>query len=497
MSSGGAKRNALLASSSSISTSSSEAITAKLPLYANEATKLPVEEATTDPVTKPPALESLPPPDGHFNSIPVYYKSEPVHSTYNCIGENFRDDAWLFRSCTFRNLCFDMSNNSFVLFPSPEDQAFAKLVQQDNTSNFTYLSTTGEPLVSLGGINPKWKGFHKRSKLKWFPRLETKPLETGYYELPPDSVWLPFHSFAGYNAGHLFWDDFFPIFKLLSIFDLLSFRLVLTKMEVKLWATCDWNPKNTETCKRTFAKFLPAMGLTNETFSAAHDFRFNLSDDSPSTTPKSKYICSPRGTAGLGMLTDHGLKAHGWDSEDFETTHNVGQGQAFYNYRNFMLRNLGLPTERKAGPPYSLVFSRFSSSTKGRVKGFGMQEKMLKANFSSDLLDVSGYRMSSKTLIEQAEVASQAAIFITCVGGGAMTATFLPRGSTLILFYEATGGTKRNKDTGKPAPLDWDVLNHAAHLRVHWLPVETLDEPHDMRVFEELIRHELRILAQL
>jgi hypothetical protein len=65
------------------------------------------------------------------------------------------------------------------------------------------------------------------------------------------------------------------------------------------------------------------------------------------------------------------------------------------------------------------------------------------------------------------------------------------------LYYEATGGLKRGKDTGKPAFLDWDVLNHASHLRVHWLPIETLDEPEDLNFFLELVKHEIEIMKQL
>jgi hypothetical protein len=91
--------------------------------------------------------------------------------------------------------------------------------------------------------------------------------------------------------------------------------------------------------------------------------------------------------------------------------------------------------------------------------------------------------MSQLSLRDQAEITSQAAIFVTAVGGGAMTATFLRRGASLILFYEAKGGRRGNRETGKPARLDWDLLNHASHLRVHWLPIETCDETNDLHIF--------------
>ena len=446
---------------------------------------------TAAPTPSPP-----PPADGSFNSLPIYYKTEPLHSTYSCVGENFREDAWLFRSCSFQNLCFDVTSHSFVLIQSQEDQKFEKLVKESNLS--THISTTGTPTLSLGGINPKWN--HNRDRLKWFPRVETEQPANGYYELPADSVWVPFHSFAGYNAGHLFWDDFFPIFKLLQMFDLESpdnTLLLLTKINFKLWGTCDWNPTKGVSCIHAFNKFLPAMGIRNGISTAnqtSHDFSFVAGEER-----KSNYICAPRGAAGLGMLTDHGLKKHGWDEEDWESTHNVGRGHVFYEFRTFMLRNLGIvPPTKPAGPPYSVIFSRYSSNTAGRVRGFQKQEHLLKKAISkSHQLNITGDRWSKHSLHVQAEMASKASIFVTVVGGGAMTATFLPRGATLILFYEATGGRRRDRNTGKPAMLDWDVLNHASHLRVHWLPIETSETPEGLQIFLELVKHELQIIKQL
>jgi hypothetical protein len=172
-----------------------------------------------------------------------------------------------------------------------------------------------------------------------------------------------------------------------------------------------------------------------------------------------------------------------------------------------MLRNLGISTNTPLGalpsvgsppPYYNIVFSRFSSDTAGRVKGFGKQEKLLRESLrKSHNLNITNHRMSKLSFHDQAEIASQAAIFVTAVGGGAMTATFLPRGASLILFYEAKGGRLGNRDTGKPARLDWDLLNHASHLRVHWLPIETCDERRDLDIFLALVKHELQIIKQL
>ena len=195
------------------------------------------------------ALRTTPPQpaDGMFNNFSIYHKETHLHSTYSCVGENFRDDAWLYRSCKFRNLCFDLSNGTFVLFQSQDDYKFEQLSRLNNR---THTSTSRAPTVSLGGINLKWRP-SDRSKLEWFPRIEMEQPAGGYYELPPDTTWVPFHSFAGYNAGHLLWDDFFPIFKLLQMFDLQRNNLLLTKIERKVWGSCDWNPTKKSITYRT------------------------------------------------------------------------------------------------------------------------------------------------------------------------------------------------------------------------------------------------------
>jgi hypothetical protein len=81
-----------------------------------------------------------------------------------------------------------------------------------------------------------------------------------------------------------------------------------------------------------------------------------------------------------------------------------------------------------------------------------------------------------------------------------MTATFLPRGSSLIVYYNHTGGLDFDtlKSNGSPARLDWDLLNNAAHLRVHWLPItESMNEGSELELFVRLVQHELRATANL
>ena len=93
---------------------------------------------------------------------------------------------------------------------------------------------------------------------------------------------------------------------------------------------------------------------------------------------------------------------------------------------------------------------------------------------------------------EQIKLISQTNVFITVCGGGAMTATFLPKDSTLIVYYQQTGGFNffSFNFTHTPAILDWDLFNNASYLRVHWLPIEGMDTKEGQEMLLSLIQHE-------
>jgi len=487
---------------------------------------------------KHPIRESRPAetrkPDGTFNGIHVYYTKDATEdSTVSCVGENYQDNAYMYRSCHFTHFCFDTESKDYVLFQSPQEEEWTRLAGSDS---FIGTSTTmANMTVALGGLNPKWTQQVFR-KLEWFPTvLSASALSEGYYELPSHYVWVPFHSFAGFNAGHIIctcitsslWcpdvscttlvtffavvspfshsqnsfhfvgDDFLPIYTLLEMFGMLEeagMEPLLTRFVMKdgpLWATCDWNDRNKEKCAHLFRKFLPAFGVDPDAFSTTEDFVFK-----PKTDGKSKYVCAKHGAAGLAMLTDHGVKAHGWEPTDYESTHNMGRGPVLYAFRNFMLQNLQISTQplNSREAPYKVVFSKFSTQSGKRRAGFEKQLEAVENEFSSDMINATGEVMQTLSLKDQAQMASQAAVWVTSCGGGAVTATFLPRGATAIIYYDPKGSIVRNKPTHNPARLDWDLLNHMSYVRVHWLPTTGMDTPEGLKVLTELIRSELHMI---
>merc|ERR1712086_618259 len=116
---------------------------------------------------------------------------------------------------------------------------------------------------------------------------------------------------------------------------------------------------------------------------------------------------------------------------------------------------MDIPIELDHKPPFRIIFSEKSSDIGHRNFDFSVQKEWLKQTFHPSYVSVESYVFSKMTLKDQLEIASQASIFVTSCGGGAVTSMFMPRGSSVIMYYLEDGSTVGNKQTGKPARLDW------------------------------------------
>ena len=156
-------------------------------------------------------------PDGSFNGYPLYLRSgHSIHSSVHCVGENYRQDAWIHRSCKFRHFCFDTAKGEFVIYQSKEE---SQLKMALTNRSFHHSSNQMNGDVAIGGINTKWTWSQGVPRLRWSPRVVEGVLEEDYYELDDDVVLVPFHSFFAQNPGteddgvihSLLWLDFFCV----------------------------------------------------------------------------------------------------------------------------------------------------------------------------------------------------------------------------------------------------------------------------------------------
>lgn len=472
--------------------------------------------------------------DGYFNNFPLKKNivddvdaTPSFYSSVHCSGDNFdKKNSWQCKTCHFRNLCFDTKSHEFVLISSEKQDMLEGLLA--NTS-LTYASVStamkhdynsknpsenNEDVgirTSIGGINPKWAG--DVDAVKWFPIVKSYKNESfseelrnrGVYVVPSDVVMFPYHSFAGHNPGHLLWDDFLPMHTLLQAFDLLDHRIMFLRhvFSKVLWASCD---RQHEKCHSMMEKFMPLMGVNfEENYSSIHDFDLRLRDDDgtindySNTTDISKqpYICASNGVSGMGMATDHGVKLHGWAPSDFEYSHNMNRGSSLYDFRNFMLNNVKVSTKplRLSTKKHKIVFSINSSSHPQRSTRFEHHRKYLTEKLEDKYeLDIETARLSDLSAKLQAKLLSETSIFVTMCGGGSASGVFLPRGASIIIFFNEWEG---NGET--PARLDWDFFNHANWLRTHWLPRPKKKHMYatDLELFVKLIDHELDIITNL
>jgi len=449
----------------------------------------------------------------------------------------------------------------FFLVTSPSEEQFQKRFRKDaaksryrysstelsgaiggshknnNTAASTTISTDANytPLdVALGGINPSWKAppkprvpyQHGIDKIRWKPRIHHQFPSNKYYELDSSVVLVPYHSFAAANVGHLLWDDFLPLYNLLNIFGFETNRntwnrigdgfqstrqhlLLRVDTMPGLFGTCDLRSKKKEACQRNMERFLPLFGVDPTTFSTPTESKLTRTKNGERLS-QTYPVCAKTAVAGLGWLTDHGIRNHGWmanredHSLDVALAHNVGRGPELYAFRNFVLTNLGMRASPKpqTTPQFRILLSAHSSNHPDRSFGLEAQNSVLTKGFPDTELLV--LELSSMPLLEQMSLVSNHAqppeslgkhtIFVSACGGGSATAYFLPRGSSLILYYNEEGGVDyfdNERKTGNSALLDWDLMNNLGYLKVHWLPIGGMDDPEGLDALVALVQHEM------
>jgi hypothetical protein len=65
-----------------------------------------------------------------------------LHRQYiHCVGENYQPDSWMYRSCQFRNLCWDTETHEFLLFPSPEELALLEQLERLSRPDLVTISS--------------------------------------------------------------------------------------------------------------------------------------------------------------------------------------------------------------------------------------------------------------------------------------------------------------------------------------------------------------------
>jgi hypothetical protein len=454
--------------------------------------------------SKPTKKETIRPPDGRWNGMNLYRitTATPPSSQVHCVGDNFLPwESYIYQSCYMQHLCLDLQQEKnknasvFFLTTSQRQEQFAQLLRSWNRSDAS-ISTEARVFRKRMAVGHNVRLSDGKD---WFPQIRGSEGGTirrrgqyHYWELDSNVVWLPFVAEQPNinNPGHLLWDFILPMFTLLSMFDLENKTVLLTNLEHEC--------SNGTPCYNHITKFLLLLGVPPTSFSNVWDSQLESNLIMEDTSPR--IVCARQAVAGMGMLTDHGLKRHGQGIDDYNHVHNVGRGAHFYQFRNHILRHMGivqsasdrLTTLKK---PYQTVFSVNSSKNPSRRRDFSKQVAMVRASFSQDELLLKEVSMSQLPLSEQLQLVTETSIFVSVIGGATSTATFLPAGSSIVLFFNDMDDFVDNVKDGRPNMMDWDFWNNASYLRVHWLPIKSMDEVADLESFRLLIQHEISILS--
>jgi hypothetical protein len=404
-----------------------------------------------------------------FGGFKVNQVHSPFHSSsIHCIGENWQWDAYNYRSCHFENLCMDTETRQFVR-ASTSDGTIQTLLREFDSASTDFFGKEvmrGEN-IRIGNGKP------------WIPNhTTTKSYERPVYHLENHVVIVPIKVNQNNNMknpGHLLWDFWLPLFTLLQMFGKEQTRLLLAHDTHGL--QCEQDEAENHCIGKLAVKYLPLLGASRATaFSTEHvDF----------PTKRVGLLCARSVLAGIGMLTDHGFKTHGQQHEDYETIWNVGRSSLFWDFRCFVLNNVNPVLNR----PQKVTFSINSSNNPSRRTDFAKQIVATKKLLPGAVVET--IELDKLSLEDQFEAMLETKVFVSVIGGSASSAMFLGRNAGVILFYNDRDDFVNGGEHIMPNMMDFDFWNNAAYLRVHWLPMRTMDSAEDVSILTQLIQDQL------
>ena len=278
----------------------------------------------------------------------------------------------------------------------------------------------------------------------------------------------------------MMWDTILPFYAQLSLFQHEHMNLA----PINFNPDCrPQSPDRDKKCSHNLWKYLPLLGASNYSTLAG----LNLTGIA-NGAPPSGLVCARIGLAGTPMLTDTGFNTHGQRRQDYLIPHNVNRGRTLWEFQQFMLQRLRV---RPRVRPKAVTFSIHSSNSPNRNRSFQNHITALSRATENTDISVRSFQFADWEMKDQIEIVNESSIYVSTAGGSSAIATFLPRGSSLILFYNDIDELK----AFGPSYLDWDFWNNAEYLRVHWLPISTMDD--DVDIFVALVQYELEVQKRL
>ncbi|KAG7337007.1 hypothetical protein IV203_003354 [Nitzschia inconspicua] len=455
-------------------------------------------------------------PSGHFNGYAVFFhdltKNTSYHSrpytSLHCVGENYQGgDAWMQRSCHFRFLCFNVSSREFEVYLRPVDNSLQEMVTlpKDNhhpllmdmtssvlhdpsaTASTIFLEDgTSVNSVSLGGIRPEWIPFsNDKHPLKWFPRVVNSVPPDKYYALEEHVIFTPFQSTGAWDPSRLLWDDFFPIFNLLHMFQLAEVNgddlyreprykqqpllMRMVSEESALPGACDdENFGKNQQCVETMNTFRQLIGHSkNELSHISTQLEATLRLFDEEAAPESNLVCAKNGVAGMGPLTSRGVRNLVQGRQTTKSGNNLGRGGLFWRFRNYCLYNMGISNreaEAVQTKPSIITMIRTSESNVDKYVN------AVKARFSTNsMVQIENVDTDQAIISDMINTVSRTRILVSTMSEATLLALFLPKGAHIVILRSSN-----NNDDDENVVKE-DLLMNLSHLVFHRLSIKDVD----------------------
>lgn len=408
---------------------------------------------------------------GTFNGHDLYFVDEPPKSRVHCVGDTYQEEtSWLYRSCEYTQLCFDLDRLDFVIYkddisaPLPEGWYSSTLREEDPV---TGMEVNARPRDGAIHATP-----NSQPKGLFYPRTINAEPPSSHYQL--NVTMIPFFRYKiGYrNPGHHLWQDLISLYTLIEMFGREDTEILLVPLKQRI-AKKYYREGGADLMNKWGAKL---MGMPNfdeyNPFWEDSDFDLRIAGQPASLKSLSSRVICAHGLTGVGHFSHH-------ETHHQNGTHirdrlmnrelvpaNNGRGGFFRRMRQFMMRKVGIEGGKlNSKPRLTMLFSQHSSTRGNRANNtFQTQIDYLQSVFAQAQVQIEGVTLSKMTIEEQIQKLSSTDVFVSAVGGGTASAFFLPRGSHLILFYES-------------GLLDWDYWNNIPDIHVHWIPIQHLDDP--------------------
>jgi hypothetical protein len=389
--------------------------------------------------------------DIRVNKLPVIHS--PQHhgySSFRCVESPYgKFDSFTSRTCLFHNLYYHGGSKSFHYFASlPESRGS--------------VSSIEERIAVVSGFLHKEAGPNKinaaMQNTKWLPKVhtnETLPTSVASIEVPTNPIFLLFKLSYSFNFGHYMFDDALSLFTMLDFFGYMEGSRQQSYQMIPLPVTGGdpfWRCQTRwHQCNKMLRKVMPAIlgiAFQNETTLLTTDNLGRVLDTNDDNS--SEWLLLPTVIVGTGRVANFGCSG--------DCT--IHRTSALPRFRRWMLQNLFGPVNGnyradQAATTGKITVSLPIGNSHDWIQTFDEIVPALREKFGSDNVHV--YDMATLTIQEQADVVSQSQVLLSNAGGGSASSLFLPRGSTLLLYYKE--GTQ----------FDHELYSSLGYFQTNWL----------------------------